>query len=59
MPGSHEMPAEIGDVSLGTSTRRINSLEIQGQMHDFQAPRSIPQPGVPYQSVSEREACPA
>ena len=47
VPGSDQVPAQIGDVSLGASSRRINPLKVQGQVHGFQSPRSYPEPGVP------------
>ena len=47
MPGSDQIPAQIRDVGLGASSRRINPLKVQGQVHGFQSPRSYPEPGVP------------
>ncbi len=47
VPGLNQVPAQVGDVSLGASSRRVNPLKVQGQVHGFQSPRSDPESGVP------------
>ena len=41
MPGLDQVPAEVGDISLGAASCRVDSLKIQGQVHDFPLRRSI------------------
>ncbi len=39
VPGPNQVPAQIRDVSLGASSRGINPLKVQGQVHGFDLPR--------------------
>jgi hypothetical protein len=38
MAGRDQMLAEVGDVGFGTSPRWVNTLKVQGQVHDFRSP---------------------